>query len=470
MPSSLPNPGARTRTTGGSTHGGPVTGTATVVGAARFALSFPPASKPPSAPESDGGASTGTTSKSATSAPTGTAGSGSRGTGPSGVDQALGLLLVVGIAAAVVVVWRKARARGRRRDEKRERDSAPVVPADFPPSATPGPRVVHRLVHPASSTPTVLVHPGAPPPPRPGTASPGQPAPEAGQTVAPAAGAQGDQAAAPQPTPAAALSDLGTIGDEPRPAPPAAEEAPLVVEVGVLGPVQVRGVREVPRARLVELLVCLTVQERPLTLDELRAMLWAGAPAEAKEKSLRSYVSTLRTCLPPGALPDAAEAGGYCVSDAVTTDWDRFRELVSLAATTADAAGRAEALRCALQLVRGTPFSGVVPGTYTWAWAGDRLASQMEVAVFDAARQLAATALEDGQHELAHWATTKGLLAAPYDERLWADLFTAAAGLGTAELERARRDATSVLGELSPELSATYARLCERRLPPAAAG
>src|SRR5262249_5108193 len=89
-----------------------------------------------------------------------------------------------------------------------------------------------------------------------------------------------------------------------------------VLELGVLGPGRaVRDGRELelggrkPRAVLALLLVDAS---RVVPAEYLAEALWRGAPPPGAAKTLRSYVSRLRSLLDPGAAL-VAQGGGYAI-------------------------------------------------------------------------------------------------------------------------------------------------------------
>jgi DNA-binding SARP family transcriptional activator len=95
-----------------------------------------------------------------------------------------------------------------------------------------------------------------------------------------------------------------------------------VLELGVLGPVRaVRDGREVelggpkPRAVLALLLVD---AGRVVPAEYLAEVLWRGSPPPGAAKTLRSYVSRLRSLLDP-EVALVARGGGY----ALTVEPDR---------------------------------------------------------------------------------------------------------------------------------------------------
>jgi hypothetical protein len=251
------------------------------------------------------------------------------------------------------------------------------------------------------------------------------------------------------------------------------DEQDADIDVLVLGPVDVVGVNLPPgRRRLVEIIAFLvTHRSRSIQGDELRATLWPLGEQgdEIDYEGFKQAMSRTRAILgvaPDGTryLPDA-RGGGYQVGPRVGCDWLRFRRLTARArrAPTADAI---ELFRDALALVRGTPFQGVTPGTYRWAWS-EQLVSDIEVAIIDAAAHLARLALDSGDHETARWACERGRLAVPQQETLSQLKMEAAAAAGDRDaLDQAwretQRDAQSIdeLDEPSPDTVLLYQQLC----------
>ena len=100
-------------------------------------------------------------------------------------------------------------------------------------------------------------------------------------------------------------------------------------------------------------------------------------------------------------------AGDLRLSPLVTSDWAHFLEL----ATCDDHDVRV----AALSLVRGKPF-----GDVDWPWSTvEGLAATMEAEVCDLASSIGEQALLDGDASLAAHAAEQGILASPYDERLY---------------------------------------------------
>ncbi len=147
-----------------------------------------------------------------------------------------------------------------------------------------------------------------------------------------------------------------------------------------------------------------------------------GATAQAMASALvvaegtrRSNMSRLRTWLGSDAdgtpyLPDAY-SGKIRLQDAVSSDWQRLQILTAPGIDRSSTA----ALRAALELVRGAPLADAAPGQWYWA---EELRTDMISAVRDLGVELANRALDDHDIDLARWAASRALAAAPGDELL----------------------------------------------------
>ncbi|MFG1708075.1 BTAD domain-containing putative transcriptional regulator [Nonomuraea sp. M3C6] len=134
------------------------------------------------------------------------------------------------------------------------------------------------------------------------------------------------------------------------------------VRIGLLGPFEVRNrdgaVVEVPGIRLRALLAALALEPgRIVTRARLVDWIWGQRPPADEVNALQALVSRLRRVLPDGVIE--AESGGYRVAvapDAV--DVCRFEHLVGQA-RAAEPAARADLLRSALALWRGTAMADI---------------------------------------------------------------------------------------------------------------
>jgi len=139
-----------------------------------------------------------------------------------------------------------------------------------------------------------------------------------------------------------------------------------VLELGVLGPVRAaRDGRELglggPKQRAV-LALLLVDAGRVVPAGHLAELLWRGSPPPGAAKTLRSYISRLRTLVGPEAAL-VARGGGYAIMvDPDRVEAARFERLV---AACRDALGRGEAAAAAgrfgqaLALWRGRALADV---------------------------------------------------------------------------------------------------------------
>ncbi|WP_433357055.1 BTAD domain-containing putative transcriptional regulator [Microtetraspora malaysiensis] len=134
------------------------------------------------------------------------------------------------------------------------------------------------------------------------------------------------------------------------------------MRVGLLGPFEVRNgdgaVVEVPGIRLRALLAALALEPgRIVTRARLVDWIWGQRPPADEVNALQALVSRLRRVLPDGVIE--ADSGGYrlaVASDAV--DVGRFEHLVGQG-RAAEPAARADLLRSALALWRGTAMADI---------------------------------------------------------------------------------------------------------------
>ena len=198
----------------------------------------------------------------------------------------------------------------------------------------------------------------------------------------------------------AAAADGGTSVDHPT--------------LMLLGPVELLGATGTlpPRAGKQCLEYCAWLLEHPGRTAHAMASALAVA-----EGTRRSNMSRLRTWLGESEdgeayLPDAY-SGRIALHPAVSSDWQRLQILTATGANRAST----EALRAALQLVRGAPLADAAPGQWHWA---EELRTDMISCVRDVGVELARRAVEEGDLDLARWSAARALAAAPGDELLLA--------------------------------------------------
>ena len=253
------------------------------------------------------------------------------------------------------------------------------------------------------------------------------------------------------------------------PPPPVAGGA--AVEIRVLGRIDLAGAGRIERSKSIELIVYLALHPQGVTPDELWEALWPDRPVN--RGTLHTTVTAARTGLgraPDGTryLPDAHD-GHYRLSQQVGLDWARFHALI--AAGEGDGPDGLEALRSALELVRGVPLTSPTGRGYEWAVVHR---TEMETVIAEVAERLALRYLDVGDHRQANWAARRGLLASPYDERLYRVLMRAADAAGNpAGVDAVWKELLTVLDadldlvddELHPETIALYAALRPKGRP-----
>ncbi|MFI7638589.1 BTAD domain-containing putative transcriptional regulator [Nonomuraea sp. NPDC049400] len=223
-----------------------------------------------------------------------------------------------------------------------------------------------------------------------------------------------------------ALVDLfrtaGRLDGEPVPeAEPLEGLHPPVVEIRILGPIEVTGLRPLEEGRMAlatELLVYLATHPGGVHPSVLGGVLWPrGVQAMVRDATIARVAEWLG---PEHLLAD--EAGRLRLGPEVRTDWVLFRELVRR--SHGDPTARAVLLEKALGLVRGPLLTGRQPGRYAWLAAED-LEYDVAAEVADAAHQLCELRLAHGQPDAAVAAVRAALLLAADDEGLWRDLLRA---------------------------------------------
>jgi len=262
-------------------------------------------------------------------------------------------------------------------------------------------------------------------------------------------------------------------GDAPAPSR-TAEQAPEELvpaapkEVCVLGQVHVRGVPVIERRKSLELIAYLALHPQGADAERVWEALWPERPLN--RGTLHTTVYTARNRLGEASdgtpyLPDARE-GLYRLHPELGLDWTRLQELTRLAQQPG--ANTVALLRQALELVTGSPLESTAPRSYEWAIVHR---TEIEAAVGEAAEQLATLYLQADSHTEATWAARRGLLASPYDERLYRQLMLAADAAGNSGgVDATMRELVHVMGEeleplddLHPETIKLYQQLRGKR-------
>ncbi|MFF3277191.1 LysM peptidoglycan-binding domain-containing protein [Streptomyces chrestomyceticus] len=245
----------------------------------------------------------------------------------------------------------------------------------------------------------------------------------------------------------------GTI-DEPaadvRPPEPATDTGPAVL---LLGPVIIDGaggrIDSSRRNAGTELTAFLALNPGAdhHAIDDA---LW---PGRLVGKQMRNAViSRTRSWLGKDAdgqahLPRVQDTGDsrYRLGPHVTCDWTQFQQLARAGLTRHDEDGDL-ALRRALALVRGRPFSAIDPQRYAWA---EPTIQEMTSAIVDVAYELSTRCRESDDVSGALWAARRGLLAAEESELLHRQLFLAHHAAGDID---ALREAAARLARINEQL------------------
>ncbi len=230
-------------------------------------------------------------------------------------------------------------------------------------------------------------------------------------------------------------------------------------ELLLLGPVELVRARgsEPPRARRQCEEYCGWLLENPgRTATQMASELLVA------EGTRRSNMSRLRGWL--GADPDGnaylpeAYSGRITLSPLVTSDWQRVQLVLGPGANAVEL----ETLIGVLRLVRGAPLADAAPGQWCWA---EELRTDISSAIRDAGVVLAAGARAAGDLDLARWAASRALTAAPEDELLLCERVRTERQAGNrAEVERLVLRLTHHARVLGVDLAPETVRLCQEAM------
>jgi DNA-binding SARP family transcriptional activator len=189
------------------------------------------------------------------------------------------------------------------------------------------------------------------------------------------------------------------------------------IVINVLGPVQILGTaKPFSRAWSFELIIYVALHP-----NGVKNASWADALCPDRmlaNATIDSTVSHARGVLGvgnDGTVLLSRRKGALYLDKSVSCDWDRFVEL--------SFDGDEERQLVALQLVRGRPFEGLK--TCDWPVV-EGVEALLQTAIVEVALRAARIGIERGDGARAAWAARKGLLASPYDERLYRCLMQAA--------------------------------------------
>ncbi|MCX5317970.1 LysM peptidoglycan-binding domain-containing protein [Streptomyces sp. NBC_00154] len=247
--------------------------------------------------------------------------------------------------------------------------------------------------------------------------------------------------AAPAPPAVHVTIPAPTTEPEPPATPvsePAATDGPAVL---VLGPISIEGATgriDSNRVRTATELITYLALNPGVDHHAIDDALW---PGQIVNKTMRNAViSRARSWL--GKDPDAnayfprvQDTGDnrYRLGAAVTCDWTRFQRFARTGLIRHDEDGDL-ALRRALALVRGRPFTGIDPQRYAWA---EPAIQEMVSAIVDVAHELSSRRCEAGDYTGALWSARQGLLAAEESEMLHRQVFLAHHAAGDIDALRA---------------------------------
>ena len=192
---------------------------------------------------------------------------------------------------------------------------------------------------------------------------------------------------------------------------PVGQQLPIEVEVRVMGTVDVLGAAQpFTSRRALDLVTYLAFHPDGADRDQLRAHLWPPDDPPS-ESTFANTVSRARKALGLDQngkpyLPRVSQKGIYRLRPEVGTDVARFEALVSAASSDTSDRGRQQ-LQTALELVRGTPFTGGTGDMYRWADFG--LRTQIDCMVDNVVHELAQRCMEAGDTEGARRAVMTSL-------------------------------------------------------------
>ncbi|MET9427847.1 LysM peptidoglycan-binding domain-containing protein [Streptomyces sp. NPDC003036] len=264
----------------------------------------------------------------------------------------------------------------------------------------------------------------------------------------------------PAPTPAADTDNSAAAGSSPATAntsatePPApVAEAPKGPAVLLLGPITIEGAGgriDSNRLTVGTELVAFLALNPGVDRHAIDDALWPGGLV--KKQMRNSVISRTRSWLGKDAdgnahLPRVHDTGDsrYRLGPGVTCDWTRFQRLARTGLARHDEDGDL-ALRRALALVRGRPFTGIDPQRYAWA---EPIIQEMVSAIVDVAYELSTRRREANDIPGALWAAKRGLLAAEESELLHRQVFLAHHAAGDID---ALREAAARLARINEQL------------------
>ncbi|MFE4873498.1 hypothetical protein [Streptomyces sp. NPDC056682] len=245
------------------------------------------------------------------------------------------------------------------------------------------------------------------------------------------------------PAPAATPQPLRIPAAETEVAAPAS--GPTVL---VLGPIAVEGATgriDSNRKRTNTELVAYLALHGGADHHAVDNALW---PDSIVKKSMRdAVISRTRSWLGTDHFPRLTDTKDhrYRLGPHVTCDWTQFQRRSRRGLNDHTEDGDL-ALRQALTLVRGRPFTGIDPGRYAWA---EPDVEEMVSAIAHAAYELSMRRREAGDIPGALWAARQGLLASEENEMLHRQIFLAHHATGDID---ALRQAAATLAKINEQV------------------
>ncbi len=161
----------------------------------------------------------------------------------------------------------------------------------------------------------------------------------------------------------------------------------------------------------------------PVAAERVEDAIWT-TPTTTRRKRLANTISACRAILGASHLPVATD-GRYTVGPKLCSDLDLFERRLAFASQASPEVA-AEALRDALELVRGPLFAYRSAERAAYVWIDlENWVTTWEVKVIDVSLRLVQLSLDLGDVDGAIWAAQRGLLVAPVHSALTESLMAA---------------------------------------------
>ncbi len=257
---------------------------------------------------------------------------------------------------------------------------------------------------------------------------------EAHQLLRVIAAGRGAEPALPQPAPPPAEEPAPAGMPAPDGTSPPAESPPArPVEVGLLGPLQVRlhgrQLTKGLRSKAPELLAYLLVHPAGVTRDAAIEALWPELDPDRGVAWFKAVLGNLRRALGPAAAANTAVIARVgdryqANPDLIGCDLWRFQRALATAGAATDPAAKSAALKQALAAYHGDLMDGA---DYDWALTERE---DLRRQAISAARRLADLHQQTGDHERALDALEQAVRWDPYSEELYQQIMGVQARLG----------------------------------------